>query len=44
VTGEGLEQLLRRIRQEMDRLPEEAVEDGDEAEREIVVTLKERKR
>jgi GTP-binding protein len=44
VTGEGLEELLRRLRQEMDRLPQETVEEGDDAEREIVVTLKERKR
>jgi GTP-binding protein len=44
VTGEGLEQLLRRLREEMDRLPAEPVAESDEAEREIVVTLKERKR
>jgi GTP-binding protein len=44
VTGEGLDRLLRRLREELDRLPREPDGDADQAEREVVVTLKERRR
>ncbi len=44
MTGEGLDRLLQRLREELDRLPREPDGDVDQEEREVVVTLKERRR
>jgi GTP-binding protein len=44
VTGDGLDRLRRRLLQELGRLPDDTGAEEGEEEREIVVTLRERRR